>query len=138
MVNARLMRTPPRPPADMAPSIPRPDADEPLVLTSNATRILSGLGLERLVEKSCTLDQWRITSATGAHIGGADFATLPAAGGHATVALMSSELIKALFKAGTEDAPVVGGKRRVSSASGVRMACGVKHLERMTLDGKVQ
>ena len=65
------IETPPRPPADMAPSIPRPDADEPLVLTSNATRILSGLGLERLVEKSCTLDQWRITSATG----GADFAT---------------------------------------------------------------
>jgi hypothetical protein len=113
----------------MAPAIPRPDADEPLVLTSNATRILSRLGLERLVEKSCTLDEWRITSATGNHIGGADLRKLasePAAGGYPTIALTSSELIKALFKAGTEEAPVVGGKRRVSSISGVRMACGVQ------------
>jgi hypothetical protein len=113
----------------MAPAIPRPDADEPLVLTSNATRILSRLGLESLVEKSCTLDEWRITSATGTHLGGADLGKLasePSAGGHPTIALTSSELIKTLFKAGNEEAPVVGGKRRVSSISGVRMACGVK------------
>lgn len=112
---------------DMAPAIPRPDAEEPLVLTSNATRILSRLGLERLVENSFTLDEWRITSATGRHIGGADLGKLGYEnGGHPTIALSSSELIKALFKAGTEEAPVVGGKRRVSSISGVRMACGVQ------------
>jgi hypothetical protein len=37
---------------DMAPAIPRPELDEPLVLTSNATRVLSRLGLEDLVAKA--------------------------------------------------------------------------------------
>ena len=127
---------------DMAPAVPRRDLDEPLVLTSNATRVLSRLGLGALVAKGHVVGTWAIDNAAGQPLGGADlaelalgranYAALPPA-----VTMQSSELIRALLKAGQDTTPVIKGKVRVSAAAatGVRMATGVQELEEMDVGG---
>eukprot|EP00282_Hemiselmis_andersenii_P015710 CAMPEP_0114118524 /NCGR_PEP_ID=MMETSP0043_2-20121206/5626_1 /TAXON_ID=464988 /ORGANISM="Hemiselmis andersenii, Strain CCMP644" /LENGTH=151 /DNA_ID=CAMNT_0001211015 /DNA_START=43 /DNA_END=495 /DNA_ORIENTATION=+ len=108
---------------DLAPALARADTDEGIVLPSNATKILSDLGMSHTLRGATKLETWDIFGSDDKRIGGADLAAVSAEGDF--LSLRSTELIKALLKECSRDA----------SGAAIRMAAGVVGIEVNAAEG---